>query len=230
MKPNSVGARVREVRTILGMTQDEFAAILGIRKSALSMIENGRTTLSLRNKNILVQELNVNPDWIERGLGEMFNCPIEDFAHYLKPRDDDAIPLQSIPLYNIDKAGGLVSLFANPEKYKSTEYISIPNLPKCDGAIYLAGDGMSPLLNSGDIVLYRQLHDIEDVFWGDMYLLSIDVSGEEYITVRYIRKSDRAGYVKLVGENPLHADKEVRTDKIKAIAFVKANIRLNAMR
>ena len=57
---------------------------------------------------------------------------------------------------------------------------------------------MYPLLKSGDIVLYKQLHDIDDIFWGDIYLLSIDIDGEEYVTVKYIQKSDREGYVKLV--------------------------------
>jgi hypothetical protein len=47
---------------------------LGVGKTALSMIETGRSRLSTRNKNILVQELNANPEWLERGVGEMFNA------------------------------------------------------------------------------------------------------------------------------------------------------------
>ena len=30
-----------------------------------------------------------------------------------------------------------------------------------------------------------------------MYLLSIDIDGEEYVTVKYIQKSDREGYVEI---------------------------------
>ena len=89
---------------------------------------------------------------------------------------------------------------------------------------------MYPLLKSGDIVLYKQLNDIEDIFWGDMYLLSIDIDGEEYITVKYIQKSDKPGYIKLVSQNPHHADKEVEISKIRALAFVKASIRMNSIR
>ena len=88
---------------------------------------------------------------------------------------------------------------------------------------------MYPLLKSGDIVLYKQLHDIRDIFWGDMYLLSVEIDGEEYITVKYVRQSEREGFVRLVSENPLHADKEVEIDRIRAIALVKASIRMNAM-
>ena len=89
---------------------------------------------------------------------------------------------------------------------------------------------MYPLLKSGDIVLYKQLHDLEDIFWGDMYLLSIDMDGEEYVTVKYVQRSEREGYVRLVSQNPHHADKDVEMRRIRAIALVKASIRMNSMR
>ena len=124
-----------------------------------------------------------------------------------------------MPLYSIEGTAGLVPLFSDQAQLKPVNFIHIPNLPKCDGAIYIVGDSMYPLLKSGDIVLYKQLHDIGDVFWGDMYLLSIDIDGEEYVTVKYIQKSDRKGYVKLVSQNPHHADKEVEIARIRALAL-----------
>ena len=64
--------RLKLIRKELGMTQEMLAQKLGIGKSALSMIETGRAALSERNKNILVQELNVNPEWLEMGKGRCF--------------------------------------------------------------------------------------------------------------------------------------------------------------
>ncbi len=110
------------------------------------------------------------------------------------------------------------------------DYIHIPNLPRCDGAIYVVGDSMYPLLKSGDIVLYKQIGDVNDIFWGDMYLLSIDIDGEEYVTVKYIQKSEKPGCVKLVSQNPHHADKDIEIGRIRALAFVKASIRMNSIR
>ena len=229
MKGNTPGGRVRSIRKELDMKQDELSSILGVGKSALSMIETGKAALSERNRNILVQELNVNPDWIETGKGEMFNCPKEEYVPYLK-RSDRTLPLQSVPLYNIEGTAGLVPLFLGQEPVKPIDYIHIPNLPKCDGAIYVAGDSMYPLLKSGDIILYKQLHNMDDIFWGDMYLLSIDIDGEEYITIKYIQRSEDPACLKLVSQNPLHADKDIRMDRIKALAFVKASIRMNSMK
>ena len=50
------------------------------------------------------------------------------------------------------------------------------------------------------------------------------------MTVKYIQKSDREGYVKLVSQNPHHADKDVAINRIRAIALVKASIRMNSIR
>ena len=177
--------RVKLIRKELGMTQEQLAQHLGIGKAALSMIETGKAALSSRNRNILVQELNVNPDWLETGKGCMFNAE-PDLTSYLH-RTDNSLPLQSVPLYSIEGTAGLVPLFSDQAQLKP-------------------------------------------VFWGDMYLLSIDIDGEEYVTVKYIQKSDRKGYVKLVSQNPHHADKEVEIARIRALALVKASIRMNSMR
>lgn len=220
--------RLRLIRKELGLTQEALAQKMGIGKSALSMIETGRASLSERNKNIIVQELNVNPEWLETGQGQMFfeQRPEAVFTN----RTDRRLPTQSVPLYNIEGTAGLVPLFLDRESVRPVDYIHIPNLPRCDGAIYVVGDSMYPLLKSGDIVLYKQVSGIENIFWGDMYLLSIDIDGEEYVTVKYIQKSENEGCVKLVSQNLHHADKEVPVERIRALAFVKASIRMNSIR
>ena len=224
-----MGQRLKLIRKTLGMTQEQLAQRLGVGKTALSMIETGKARLSNRNKGILVQEFNVSPEWLESGEGEMFNAD-PALVKAFKLKTDNSLPMQSVPLYSIEGTAGLVPLFADHMSVEPVNFIHIPNLPKCDGAIYVVGDSMYPLLKSGDIVLYKQLQSIEDVFWGDMYLLSIDINGEEYITVKYVQKAERDGYVRLVSQNQHHADKDVAADKIRAIALVKASIRMNSIR
>ena len=222
-----MGDRVKLIRKELKLTQEQLAQRLGIGKAALSMIETGKARLSARNKNILVQDFNVNPDWIETGTGKMFNAEPDLTSYNL--RTDRSLPLQSVPLYSIEGTAGLVPLFQQLTEVEPINYINIPNLPKCDGAIYVVGDSMYPLLKSGDIILYKQLNDVRDVFWGDMYLLSIDIDGEEYITVKYVQKSDHEGYIRLVSQNQHHADKEVEISRVRAIALIKASIRMHTI-
>ncbi len=223
-----VNKRFRELRKELGFTQEQLAQRLGVGKAALSMIETGKAGLSSRNLNILVQEFNVNPEWVETGVGNMFNAP-PDLKKFTL-RTDCSLPLQSVPLYSIEGSAGLVPLFTEPERATPINYIHIPNLPKCDGAIYIVGDSMYPLLKSGDIVLYKQISDVSDIFWGDMYLLSIDIDGEEFVTVKYIQRSDNPKCVKLVSQNTHHAEKEIEVSRIRALALVKASIRMNSIR
>ena len=223
----TVGERVRLMRKQLDMTQEQMAQRLGIGKAALSMIETGKARLSARNKNILVQDFNVNPDWVDSGEGKMFNAEPDLTPYNL--RTDRSLPLQSVPLYSIEGTAGLVPLFNQQQQFEPINYINIPNLPKCDGAIYVVGDSMYPLLKSGDIILYKQLNDVRDVFWGDMYLLSIDIDGEEYITVKYVQKSEHEGHIRLVSQNQHHADKEVEINRVRAVALVKASIRMHTI-
>ena len=224
---DTTGERIRLMRKQLNLTQEQMAQRLGVGKAALSMIETGKARLSARNKNILVQDFNVNPDWIETGEGKMFNAEPDLTSYNL--RTDRSLPLQSVPLYSIEGTAGLVPLFEQQKEVEPINYINIPNLPKCDGAIYVVGDSMYPLLKSGDIILYKQLNDVRDVFWGDMYLLSIDIDGEEYITVKYVQKSEHDGYIRLVSQNQHHADKEVAVNRIRAIALIKASVRMHTI-
>ena len=104
-----IGDRLKLIRKELKMTQEQLAQHFGIGKAALSMIETGKSGLSTRNKNILVQDLNVNPDWLETGSGQMFNAEPE-FTPF-KLRSDNSLPMQSVPLYSIEGTAGLVPLF-----------------------------------------------------------------------------------------------------------------------
>jgi phage repressor protein C with HTH and peptisase S24 domain len=149
-----------------------------------------------------------------------------------KLKTDRVINDQRVPLYDIEATAGMVELFANRNgKTKPVDFISIPNLPKCDGAIYVTGDSMYPLLKSGDIVMYKELNNsIDNIFFGEMYLISINMDGEEFVTVKWIHKSDKGDtHIKIVSQNSHHQPKDVHLSNIKALALIKASIRINSM-
>lgn len=172
--------------------------------------------------------------WLVTGEGEMLgknNTAVEPRNVY-KLRSDRIIKSnQSIPFYDIDAVAGLVPLFENSNVAKPIDYITIPHLPKCDGAVKVTGDSMYPLLKSGDIIMYKKIHDIaNDIFWGEMYLLGVATEDEEYVTVKYVQRSEKGDdWVKLVSQNTHHQERHIRRDRIKALALVKASIRINSM-
>lgn len=145
-------------------------------------------------------------------------------------RTDRTIDMQSVPLYELDATAGLVALFADQTRRAPICHIQIPDLPPCDGAVYVRGDSMYPLLKSGDIVLYKEIpNGSQGILWGEMYLLSFTIEGESYITIKYIQKADDDRFVRLVSHNPHHSPKDIPADSIQALALVKASIRFNTM-
>lgn len=153
-----------------------------------------------------------------------------DVAEQFSLRTDHILDLQSVPFYELDAAAGLVALFTDVTRPTRVSHLQIPNLPPCDGAVYVHGDSMYPLLKSGDIVLYKEICNTNGcLLWGEMYLLSFSLDGDDYITVKYVQKSDIEGMVRLVSHNPHHSPQDIPRNSIRALALVKASVRFNTM-
>ena len=73
------GERVREVRKALGLTLDKFGERIGIKKSTLSLIENGKSNLTDANVKAICREFHVDYIWLTTGDGEMFVDSDDDF-------------------------------------------------------------------------------------------------------------------------------------------------------
>jgi len=216
-----------------GISYYAFENSLNVSRGSISKaVKDSKSIGSNVIENIMSVYTDINPTWLIMGKGEMLldNVDSEDSVKTFRLKTDTTVESQQIPLYDIEAVAGLVPLFTDNQKLKPVDHISIPNLPKCDGALYVTGDSMYPLLKSGDIVMYKQVNDIaNNIFWGEMYLLSIALGDEEYVTVKYVQKAQEPGMVTLVSQNKAHQDKEVEISKIRAMALVKASIRMNAM-
>ena len=227
--------RLKQFRKELHLTQDAVAARLGIGKSALSMIENGHAALSARNRDLLIRAYGLNPAWLDEGREPMLvgrsetDDPSAGEASTTAPLpvpEGGSLHRQVIPLYGIDPTGGLSSLLEYPENFTPEEYLQIPGLTRCDGAVRAGDNGMSPLFRRGDLILYRRADRGEDPFWGDMYLVGVEMEGEEYITVRYLRPGKREGFLELRGNDPSLPGREVERRRIRAWARVVAVLRI----
>ena len=66
------GERIRSLRKELNLTLEEFGERIGIKKSSLSLIENGKNNPSEQSMKSICREFNVNEEWLRYGTGEMF--------------------------------------------------------------------------------------------------------------------------------------------------------------
>ena len=164
---------------------------------------------------------------------ESFERDIADVAvdKVFKLRTDRLIERQQIPIYDMEAVAGLVPLFADQYRQSIIEVMETTLIPKCDGGLRIVGDSMYPLLKSGDIVFYKQIHDIiNNIVWGEMYLVSFDVDGDEYVSVKYLQRSELPDHITLVSYNEHHKPMDIHISRIRALAFIKASLRLNSIK
>lgn len=67
------GERVKKARKSLNLTLEKFGEKLGVKKNAISQIENGRNSLTDQMCKSICREFNVNYNWLVSGEGDMFN-------------------------------------------------------------------------------------------------------------------------------------------------------------
>lgn len=239
-KNTEISERIKLVIDFLCVTPNEFAKKLNYERSqTIYDILNCKSAPSFdffnRLFNSEYSEI-ISSDWLITGKGEM-KKEVEKkdgirIEQSFSLRTDHSLDIQSIPLYDSEIAAGLVSLFLDHPLSTPIHYIQIPNLPKSDGAIYVRGDSMYPVLKSHDIVIYKEVKDLSNhiFIYGEMYIVCFDNDGDDYTMVKWVHKSDLGNdYIKLVSENKHHDAIDIPTNKIKALAMIKASIRVNSM-
>ena len=75
-----MGERIRELRRVLKLTQQEFSDRLGIKRGALANYEVGRNEPIDAVVSLICREFQVNEVWLRTGAGDMFLPLTEDEA------------------------------------------------------------------------------------------------------------------------------------------------------
>lgn len=221
-----------------GITSYEIEKKYGVKsaQSKLSQLKEGKTKGG--KEKMLPSDLlsavcsareDINPDYILTGRGTPLRTGVTQVFHpkYVEKIEEEC----KITLYDVEAAANLKTLFDKKDQ-NILGQINIPNIPKCDGAVYVKGDSMYPLLKSGDIVAYKEVPlEMSHIFFGEMYLVSIDLDGDEYLTVKYVQHSEKGeDWIKLVSYNQNHQPKDFPLSSVRAMALVKLSIRMNTMK
>lgn len=221
---------LRQIIRNQGVTNKVIADALGIESTNIGRYDD----LSKRKLSELItisKSLNMSlSELIQQSVSD--DVELEEVTIINRPKYTEKVEENGeLYLYDIEAAANLKSLLVNKDQ-NILGKISIPNIPKCDGAVYVKGDSMYPLLKSGDIIAYKEVPvEIQHIFYGEMYLVSIDIEGEEYLTVKYINQSERGcEWIKLVSYNQHHQPKDFPLSSVRALALVKLSIRMNTMK
>lgn len=225
---------VKRAKLAMGFKTDaQLAAFLGISRSTLS---NWCARNSIDFPLLLTKLKDLDYNWLLVGKGKPVRerkiCNTDLVAGEIEilhnPKTPDAMKDRSVSLYDITAAANLRTLLANKHQYVVGQ-IQIPSIPVCDGAVYISGDSMYPILKSGDIVGFKEISSFSNVIYGEMYLVSFNIDGDEYLAVKYVNRSDVEGCIKLVSYNLHHEPMDLPFASIQAMAIVKFSIRKNMM-
>lgn len=225
---------VKRAKLVQGFkTDSQLAAFLGVSRSTLS---NWLARNSIDFPLLLSRFNEVDYNWLLTGNGaptrqhnyvesDLISGEVERLH---TPRTAEALDDRSVTLYDISAAANLKSLLESRPQYAMGKIV-IPSIPLCDGAVYVSGDSMYPILKSGDIVGFRSIKDFNDVIYGEMYLVAFQRGGDDYLAVKYVNRSERPGCIKLVSYNPHHEPMDLPLEQVTAMAIVKFSIRKNMM-
>jgi phage repressor protein C with HTH and peptisase S24 domain len=197
----------------------DFAAKIGISPQLLTEITKGRNEVGIKAiQNTLLNFDFINPNWLLNGIGEMSaDITIKSIGTKKETM---------VPLYNSVASAGKVQLFKDFTHNQADGFISVPNAPKCDGAVPILGDSMYPLLKSGDIVAYKLKDPTDKPLNGEMYLIDwTDKDGDDYLMAKFMAKGSTKDTIKLVSHNKHHDDIEIEIKSIRQLALIKFSVR-----
>lgn len=76
--------RLKELRKKIGITQQDFADRLGLKRNTIATYEIGKATPSDRVISDICTKYSVNETWLRTGEGEMFRQPSDEVGYYVE--------------------------------------------------------------------------------------------------------------------------------------------------
>ena len=91
----TLNERVKQLRKTLDLTMEKFGEKIGVKKSAISLIESGKNSLTEQMIKSICREFDVDEEWLRNGTGSMFiertrDEEIANFIGTIQSVDDDS--------------------------------------------------------------------------------------------------------------------------------------------
>lgn len=94
-----MNSRIKELRKILNITQQEFANKIGLKRNTIATYEMGKASPSDRTILDICDKYNVKEKWLRTGEGEMFESrpPEDEVGYYV----EELLEEEDNPLYKV---------------------------------------------------------------------------------------------------------------------------------
>lgn len=219
----TINERIREIANKLcDRNISELARTTGVNQPALRDIvgvKQRKPGFDIIYKISVCTTLNINCNWLIKGLGHM-QMHTADTLHNTPHKE---LSTRTIPVYDIYAAGSLQGLL-NSDKKRIIGEIIVLNAPHCDGAIQVRDNGMYPLIKGSNVAAYKQLHSIDGLIEGEVYIIDYYIYGENIHLIRLVKWEEKNVTLRLIPYNSTehYQDMIIPVSAIRAIAHIKA--------
>lgn len=212
MEDTEIINRIKFLISELRLKQNSFARRINTDISNFSKHLNGKLPIGDTLINRIVVNFGVSKTWLLTGEGVPF--PKTEVPKLVVSNLDSSE--KGSPVYDIDVTAGCASremLFADD---RIVGNVDVPGVPLDCKIVRVSGDSMSPVINNGDYIAVREIHDMSVLYWGQIYVVLL----EDYRMVKYLRRHSDPDKVILKSENPQYDDIELPRSQVRGLFFV----------
>lgn len=214
----AINDKIRAGRKKKGLTQEQLAQQLGIKRSLLGAYEEGRAEPRLE----LLQRM---ADLFQVGIGFFLDGDTPDVIYErgsVSVVTIDRFQRENIEWVPAKAAAGYLNGYGDPEFVKELPRFSLPQLPKGTyRAFEITGDSMLPIL-PGTVVVGEYVESLRDLKNGKTYVLVTRREGVVY--KRVFNYLDENGKLFLVSDNRQYAPYQIEGEEVMEAWAAKAYI------
>ena len=223
-----ISENIKFLRKKKGMTQEDLASELGIKRSLIGAYEEGRADPRIENLTKIATLFGIA---IDRLITSDLTVTDEKFSQ--ASADTSSLRILSITVDSDSKenihlvpqkaAAGYMNGYADPEFVSELPKFQLPMLPQNASyrAFEISGDSMLPL-ESGTIVIGQYIERLDEIKNGKTYILVTSREGVVFKRVfDYVKEK---GKLFLVSDNKSYSAYEVDASEILEIWEAKAYI------
>lgn len=207
----SVKDRLTQYLDSKNISKSAFGRDIGVSSAYISSIR--KSIQPEKIKRIALKYPDLNTTWLLTGDGEML----------IKPEDKIA-EKSGIPFYDINVTASIAESF-NDIPEMSQYIISYPPLNDCCAAFPVYGESMEPDFFAGEVVLVKEITNVDSMLWGEPYLVITNANCDNLRTIKNVYLSeDRCKFI-LRATNPRFSGDTIidRNDVLK-IFLIKGKI------
>ncbi|MEP4534495.1 MAG: LexA family transcriptional regulator [Cyclobacteriaceae bacterium] len=224
----SIAENIKYLRKQDGLTQEQFANEVGIKRSLVGAYEEGRAEPRLQTLLKIGKVLGVtSDDLISKDLTTDKPTPVSvkekvKILSITVDKEDN----ENIELVPQKAAAGYLNGYSDPGYLTELPRFHLPMLPKnaTYRAFEIVGDSMLPI-SSGSVIIGKYLESINEIKNGKTYILLTSKEGVVY--KRIFNYVEEKGKLYLVSDNKSYSAYEISPEDVMEIWEAKAFISID---